>query len=535
MSDTKKIYLNNPQMDVYHVAAHTTCLVMGRRGGKTHGVAAPWWLRNVLHMPQSAMGIVTPTFKMALTQTLPGTFDAMNSLGYIRDVHYVVGTKPPSHFKKPVREPFNYDRVVSWFNGSIQYLISQDIPGTSNSFTLQSIFIDEAKYVNFDKLKDETLPANGGFKGPWKDSPWLNSMLILSDMPTSKKAGWFLGYREKATPEVIEAIRWCLSEIYKFSNREQNEYSQKRLIKLRKQLAALRQVAVYYRELSSVENVILLGENYIRQMKRDLPPLVFQTSIMCVRPTKLKDGFYPSLGDQHLYTAFDNSYLSNVGYNFEKAKQETCLADADLKKDEPICIAMDYNSNINWIVAGQDDGMKINVLKSFYVKYDRKIREVVDDFCQYYRHTHCKEVVYYYDTTALGSNYAVNDDDFAAVVCQQFAKNGWQVTPVNIGTPMRHNMKHIIIDQALKGQKYKYPQINEPNNESLIVAMRMAGVRIGPKGWEKDKTGEKYAESEQDRLEHRTDGTDGFDTLMIGMNFYPQTGGLSYVGEMTII
>lgn len=522
-------------MDAYHVAAHTTIMVMGRRGGKTHGVAAPWLLRNVLHMPQSAMGIVTPTFKMALTQTLPGTFEALAALGYYQNVHYVVGIRPPSTFKKPVREPFSYDRVISWFNGSIQYLISQDIPGTSNSYTLQSVFIDEAKYVNFDKLKDETFPANGGFKGQWKDCPWLNSILIMSDMPASKKSGWFLSYREKGTPEVIEAIRFCLSEIYRFSNMPQNEYTKKNIYHYRRYLSELRSVAVYYKELSSIENVILLGESYIRQMKRDLPPLVFQTSIMCVRPTKLKDGFYPSLGDQHLYISHDNSYLSNIGYDFEKQKQENCLSDGDLKKSEPICLAMDYNSNINWIVCGQQDGIKMNVLKSFYVKYDRKIREVVDDFCKYYKYTHCKEVIYYYDTTAIGNNYAVDDDDFASVVCQQFIKNGWQVTAVNIGVPMKHNLKHVIIDQAFKGQKYLYPQINEVNNEPLIVSMRMAGVRIGPKGWEKDKTGEKYAESEQDRLEHRTDGTDAFDTLFLGMNFHAQTGVMSAFGEIAIL
>ena len=35
-------------------------------------------------------------------------------------------------------------------------------------------------------------------------------------------------------------------------------------------------------------------------------------------------------------------------------------------------------------------------------------------------------------------------------------------------------------------------------------------------GFRKDKGGEKLAESEEDLLEHRTDGTDAFDTLYIG-------------------
>lgn len=40
---------------------------------------------------------------------------------------------------------------------------------------------------------------------------------------------------------------------------------------------------------------------------------------------------------------------------------------------KPISIAFDYNANINWLVAGQQDGIKMKVLKSLYVKYERKL------------------------------------------------------------------------------------------------------------------------------------------------------------------
>lgn len=38
----------------------------------------------------------------------------------------------------------------------------------------------------------------------------------------------------------------------------------------------------------------------------------------------------------------------------------------------------------------------------------------------------------------------------------------------------------------------------------------------------KDKRGEKLAETEQDRLEGRTDGSDAFDTLCIGVERFPK-------------
>ena len=42
-----------------------------------------------------------------------------------------------------------------------------------------------------------------------------------------------------------------------------------------------------------------------------------------------------------------------------------------------------------------------------------------------------------------------------------------------------------------------------------------------------DKASEKIAESEEDLLEHRTDGTDAFDTLYIGCEKFPYRDSLS--------
>jgi len=525
MSEPRKIYFTDPQLEFRYTAAHTSVVVAGRRFGKTHGIAAPWLLRNLQYMPRSSGGIVGTAFQRLLTQTLPGTLHALEDMGYRRNVHYFVGMKPPPRagFMKPIREPARYDHVISWYNGSIWYLISQDIPGTSNSLTLQYILGDEAKYLNFDVLKDETFPANGGFKGQWAGCPWLNSMLFMSDMPTTKKGSWFLNYREKMDPELINMIQFLVTEIYKWKKMPENENNQRKLSEFRRRLAQFRSVAVYYREWSSIENIELLGKKYISQMKRDLPPLVFQTSIMCIRPGKLKDGFYPALSEnKHMYTAFNNTYLTGLGYDLEKAAQQDCRQDGDLDLQKPIHISFDYNANINWLVAGQKDGMKMKVIKSFYVKYERKLRECVNDFCLYYRHFPLREVVYYFDNTALGSNYAVSDEDFASVICDQFYKNNWNVTRVHTGNPVKHHEKYLFIDQALKGQKYLFPQINQLNNEALILALQHTGVRVGPNGFQKDKSGEKDAESEEDRLEHRTDGTDAFDSLFIGMNFFLQ-------------
>ena len=87
-----------------------------------------------------------------------------------------------------------------------------------------------------------------------------------------------------------------------------------------------------------------------------------------------------------------------------------------------------------------------------------------------------------------------------------------------MGNPVPHRDKHRMIFQAMKGQRFLFPLFNKPNNEALLLAMENTGVKIGVNGYQKDKSGEKLAESEEDLLQHRTDGSDAWDSLFIGMN-----------------
>lgn len=200
-----------------------------------------------------------------------------------------------------------------------------------------------------------------------------------------------------------------------------------------------------------------------------------------------------------------------------------CRADRDLNPLAPISIGMDYNANINWIVAGQPSGRRLNVLKSFFVKFDRKLPALIDDFCTYYAHHQCKTVIFYYDTTALGSNYAVNDQDFRYVIIHEFERHGWNVVDVYLGNPMRHDEKYLLINQGFAGKQRLMPFFNRQNNDDLILAVQAAGVERGRNGFHKLKAGEKLPESEENLLEHRTDGTDALDTLYIGCEKFPQT------------
>lgn len=441
-----------------YIGAKTTVIVAGRRTGKTDSIASPFVLRNMQRMPGSTGGIVVPTFKHGLTNTIPGLLAAWKRWGYLNGIHYVVGRKPPKSFAKPITEPADYEHVITFYNGSIAVIISQDRPGSSNSLTLSWLLIDEAKFIDYNKLKDETLPANGGIRSYFGHHSFNHSMMVLSDMPQTQKGSWFLHYREKMDPELISTIEGTIYKIWqtkqhiadlKQAHKPIPEYLKGYLKWLDQSLNKMRSVAVYYKEYSTIENLQLLGEEYLRQMKRDLTPKTFQTSILCQRIGITHDGFYSSMQEYHKYDASNFAYYDELGYDkiLKEAEQQDyslkttsqfsllgsqldSRADEDVNPLAPICIGMDYNANINWIVAGQPSGNRLNVLKSFYVKFERKIPALVDDFCAYYAYHQNKTVVFYYDATALGSNYAVNDQDFRYVVVHEFERHGWQVQDV---------------------------------------------------------------------------------------------------------
>ena len=525
----KSVYFNTPQRLTQLIGANTTVIVAGRRTGKTDSIASPFVLRNMQRMPGSTGGIVVPTFKHGLTNTLPGLFAAWKRWGFINGIHYVVGRRPPKSFAKPIIEPSDYEHVISFYNGSCAIIISQDRPGSSNSLTLSWILVDEAKFVDYERLKDETLPANGGIKSHFGHHSCNHSMMILSDMPQTQKGSWFLHYEDKMDKELIATIEGTVYEIWRTKERIRAlnakgvavpPYLKSYLRRLDTNLNKMRSVAVYYKEYSSIENLQLLGENYIKQMKRDLTPKTFQTSILCQRIGIAKDGFYSSMKESHKYNASDFAYLDSLGYDFNPSLLD-CRADADVNPHAPICIGMDYNANINWIVAGQPNGRRLNIIKSFYVKFERKIPALIEEFCRYYANHQNKTVVYYYDTTALGANYAVNEQDFHWVVCHEFERHGWQVEDVYLGNPMRHDEKYLLINQGFAGKQRLMPFFNRQNNDDLILAVQSAGVTRGRNGFRKDKGGEKLAETEEDLLQHRTDGTDAFDVLYIGCEKFP--------------
>ena len=531
-NEDNKQYFNDGQLYCLYMDTRDEVIVAGRGFGK--GAIQARRLQECFQgMPGSMGGFVSPSVKRCLTNILPSMLIHLERWGFKRDLHYIVGKKPwkALHWKSPIFTPANWENTISFYNGSVCNIISQDRPGSSNSMSLDYIIIDEGKFINFEQLKDETFQANRGNEQFFHDFPLHHGMTITSDMPITKKGSWFLNYKEQSDPELVEVIEGLVYARYRAVRQLKAMPSrradiEKKIERIDAKLRYFRSKCLLYKEYSSIQNLALLGEDFIRRNKRDLPPLTFYTSIMCIRIDISTDGFYGGMReDVNLYTAPSSKLaLQDIRAEEGGGIPNDCRQDSDLDPRLPIIISFDANQNINWMVCSQvgRDG-KLRVLKSFFVKYERKIPELIDDFNDYYQYHKRRQVIFYYDATFLPQNYGTHNLNIRDTIKHCLIQHQWSIRDKYIGKPMSHILKNALINDMFRGRAEHQVLINRDNNPDLLISITSAGVYNG----KKDKRGEKLAETEEDKLESRTDGSDAFDTTCIGVEKFPVSFGFS--------
>ena len=336
--------------------------------------------------------------------------------------------------------------------------------------------------------------------------------------------------------------------------------------KYQKHIDALRRNCFYFVRASSLDNIDILGEDYIRRMKRDLPPLVFLVSVLNLKPGRTGEGFYYNYDpDIHCYTdddcpAIDKSYIIKegkqiVGGTAYKTEYETpdfgyladvddCTLDGDCRDDEPLQIAFDAGKIVNWIVTGQmyprDGHETLNVISSMFVKDGEMLQHLIRKWDHYYAPHKRKnaDVIFYYDHTFLFKPTGVYINDIKDTIIGELRKYGWNVIAVPIGQTWAHHVRYKDENEGLAGLSYPQVRFNAQNNEALCIAIENCGTKLAY-GREnsrvtKDKAGEKLATDSERKTagatpeELRTDGTDAFDTLYIGVRHY-RNGGSSFL------
>lgn len=579
-----KVYLHRGQLDIYNFGSRSTKVRAARGFGKTSYLGVHM-MKVTLGLFRQMGGFVGASAKQLYTRTMPNALKIVNQLGF--EQFYFIGQAPAKlRWAYPLAKPRSWENCVHFQNGFVWQMLSMAVRGSANGLNLAALVGDETKYLPWKRVKEEVLPTLRGDFMPaaarkteqkrWgygtdpKINPYWLSQLWVSDAGLTQRQCEWEKEDQYETRDINRQIAEMLAEL---------KYLEKRNPKMAVQLAQndvflkklnlLRSQSETFWNFSSVENAAMLGgEPWIRQMKRELPDLMFNIQILGKKKGAAKDGYYANWDvNIHGYQSPDCfSFLADKTMVKRKGKAldaqnwptdyetesidimqaqrmgEDCSLDLDVDYTQPLSIAVDCNANLNCVVVGQtrqfEGRESLLVLKSMFVQNERKLRSLCADLSQYYR-SHLRrngEIIFYYTFTIKqgGSTaYAVEGAEefrFDRVVVQELQARGWRVTDIEI--PVIRD-KYQVINDILSGKTGPFLRVNTEagRNEYLITAIENAGLIPGT--FKKDKTREKLKATDEESLggdpRTRTDITDALDDLLLGVKFrdaaHPKIGG----------
>ena len=234
-----------------------------------------------------------------MTIVLKGILAGLTRLGYIENVHYVVGRKTPKGWQRPIEPPVEWSHTIHFRNGAIVQMLSQRAKSTGIS--LDALIVDEADKLNMEIFMEDFWISVSGNNNRF-DS-WLHhSRLICCNQPKTSDGFWLNRWQrdssmfipDDTSEEVARRMRPCFLLADTFENREN------------------------------------LGEDYFSYIKMMLPPPLYNADILNIEVKVLGASFYPYLNDAHKYDACNVDTYYN---EYDKALTKGAFSDMEIIND----------------------------------------------------------------------------------------------------------------------------------------------------------------------------------------------------------
>ncbi len=529
--ETKRLHLNSSQIEAALIDPNIGIYIWSRGDGKTQGLLARKVIKRVFSMPRSMGVICQPTFEGMLTNTLPSLIRGLENYGYFKDVHYVIGKRPDPKWKikglwqdpyQPILKP---EHFIHWFNGTAIVLVSFNRGNSANGLSVDWIINDEAKFT-IGKIKDrfdnELIPAMRGNRQHFEGLSDYQSIIFSTDQPNTKQAQWLFDYEKLVNQDQIDVILGlqyeiaCVRTSLKTANDSQIKHLLQKLKRHQFHINEARLGSVFFHEPKPLANLEILGEETYKRWRRVLPEHIYRSSILNERVNTVDEPFYPNLDDDIHVINYSDPLLDNMAFesNFtlDEKSRNSSLHDSDISKDRALDIALDWGDRINVLVVGQEWMNSYHVSNAMFVKKPARVQDLIQQFCDYYKHHKDKHVNLPYDQTAyfgVGFSY----DTYLSEVIRVLHKNGWTVNRVNIGAAKTHEYRYLLWDSILTESDSRLPKwrFNGHNCQYLLTSMHGAPTKQGRKGFEKDKSSERATTPQ----EEATHFSDAIDTLVV--------------------
>lgn len=515
----QELHRNIPQLLVELVDAQITVCRWGRGTGKTNQISR-WTHSRVKKMPRSGGSIVGSTYTHLLTKLAPGIIKGWQDMGLVQDVHFWFNKFPPKNFKIPT----GYSPLLSpkyaifFYNGAYIQFLSAD-RGLNNALNADFHAFDEARFLAQDKVREIALTTRGNashFGGNY----YHGSLLFTSDAPRSAKSQWFNEYEKQMDIEKVEMIkkvatysmnyRWQYSQ----TKSESKRYKlQRKINEYDAMLNELRTGAVFFSRASTIDNIHALGPQAIWNFRKLLSPSDYLISVLNRDSIASPNCFYPLLNSEiHGFHGENSAYIESLDISIAEAPKKDCLWKSPryYNSNAELDIALDYNNAINCLAVGQGDYTEFRLLNSLFVlgENNHYLKDVVMDFCKFYRHHKNKSVNFYYDNTAVAKD-ASGRVEYHKEVQAILQKEGWTVRMKRITQASRHEDRFMLWLRLLSGQDDRLPQFNYDLDDCAQwqTSAENAGVKQSDRGFKKDKSTETKKDKDGNHLIRPEDST----------------------------
>ncbi len=471
----------------------------GRGSTKTTAFQAERLQEMVYDMPGAPVALVADTYANLQKNVLPTLQEGLRMLGWEEEIHYRIEKAPFDEGMWKDCKPHNiissYKHTIIFFNGFNLTLISLDRPSSAAGRSYVAIIGDEVKFFREDKIAKLTKAVRG-YKVKYGDSPFYRSQTFTTDMPNPNLIGeydWILKHRKRMNTKLILRIlkvAFVFNEVKKeyvlakdSKDRKVLANTKRKLDRWEQRWRKVRKKSVFFWVASSFINADILGVDYFtEEFEAGLDDV--RQAILSLKPS-LTAGtrFYSNLAAKHFYQDGADPYWSEA---FGIRDQEDCRILSKLDKKKAIDMGVDFGNMNSMLIAQDGKGKReYNILKEFYTIPPNSIRELADDFLEYFEPHEQKTINLYYDRA--GNNYKKTGQDLAGKLKKALEKDnngkktGWKVILRSIGQGNIHsNTEYNFMIDLLSEVNPLLPKVNidQFNCRCLKSSLELAPTKV---------------------------------------------------------
>lgn len=427
-------------------------------------------------MPRCVIAWEVPSYKKFRKEILPSFKRGMELMGYFEGLHYVIGTRPNKKWKwdTPTQSPDDWTNVVSFPEGTIIQVISQDIEGAGRGLNVDVIIKDEG--LMLDKVKsDENTAATlrGSDVRKFENCKLFGHDVTFSSMPITQGGKWLLD-GERLAREFPKTF--------------------------------------YYSMFNCGVNIRNLRKGYLEDAaKVALYKWLFEAEFLNVVPNLVMDSYYSLLSElKHAYYPIHNDFRVHDNCSYDYALD-------DLWTTLPLIVGIDWGSRINYMVVCQlrdeGEGLVLRCLNEFWaLGQEGEIQQdMIKKFTEYYAVFTKKNLFLFYDRQG-NNKTGLTKETRAQQAVSQLTLEGWEIESMSKGgaNPAK-SFNRLLWENVLKEDDRRLPKlrINKHNCPKLLISMQNAQTKtLNNKEITKNKNSERPNSGV-----HPTEATDPSDSI----------------------